>query len=192
MRRPGVALQTQFDIQAESDYTLLHFSQQFVKVVPSLLYDNDYNFIQSVFFLIGQIGTNGIVAFREEFPHYRAVLFPTNFSGPAYVVAPYWADADARLGGQIRYEIFYRECNATSNRLLDRVGTFITNETGVKFTGWVEMITIQILVKNIPYTLHCRKHNPITCSCNSKKLLKNFRTLSLSLGYQLSSISGHC
>ena len=108
------------------------------------------------------------------------MLFPTNFSGPAYVVAPYWADADARLGGEILYEIFYRECNTTSNRLLDRVGTFITNETGVMFTGWVEMITMQILVKNVPYTLHCRKHNPITCSCNSKKLLKNFRTLSLS------------
>ena len=107
------------------------------------------------------------------------MLFPTNFSGPAYVVAPYWADADARLGGEILYEIFYRECNTTSNRLLDRVGTFITNETGVTFTGWVEMITMQILVKNVPYTLHCRKHNPITCSCNSKKLLKNFRTLYL-------------
>lgn len=65
------------------------------------------------------------------------MFFPTNFGSAAYVVAPYWADADARLEGEIRYEIFYRDCNTTSNRLLDRVGTFIMNETGVEFTGWV-------------------------------------------------------
>ena len=89
--------------------------------------------------LTHQVGTNGIISFGAEFPHWNAMLFPTNINTnlSAYVVAPYWADADARLGGEIRYEVFERGCDDTnvSNLLLDRVGNFITNETGVQFTG---------------------------------------------------------
>ena len=67
------------------------------------------------------------------------MVFPTDINTivSAYVVAPYWADADARLDGEIRYEVFEKGCDDTSvsNLLLDTVGNFITNETGVQFTG---------------------------------------------------------
>jgi len=93
--------------------------------------------------LTHQVGTNGVISFGAEFPHWNAMLFPTNINTnlSAYVVAPYWADADARLGGEIRYEVFERGCDDTnvSNLLLDRVGNFITNETGVQFTGTLMM-----------------------------------------------------
>ena len=59
-----------------------------------------------------------------------------------YIVAPFWADADLRLDGEIYYELHTSGSNPTSIELLDRVSGFISRELGVMFEGnWMMVAT---------------------------------------------------
>ena len=85
-----------------------------------------------------QVGTNGIVSFGAEFPHFDASPFPTSVASSyyAYVAAPFWSDIDARQEGFIWYEVHdAAESNPVSNTLLSSVNDFIQTEAGVEFEG---------------------------------------------------------
>ena len=95
-----------------------------------------------------QVSTNGVFSFEEEFPHYSPSVFPTNAATyNSYVIAPYWVDNDARLNGQVSWEMYETGESSATDDVIDRVNTFInmnTNETGFignfMFVGfWEEM-----------------------------------------------------
>ena len=84
-----------------------------------------------------QVSTEGVISFGEEFPYSEPAEFPTQVANTRfkYIVAPYWSNIDTRLDGQVWYETHQSGSSAVSNQVLNRVGAFITNQTGVDFTG---------------------------------------------------------
>ena len=58
------------------------------------------------------------------------------------MAAPFWADADARLDGEIYYEIHRGGESSDSDELLTSVNTFIRDENQVEFEGsWMIVAT---------------------------------------------------
>ena len=76
----------------------------------------------------------GVFAFGEEFAYEAPGEFPTLSASThfKYVVAPYWSNTDTRMDGQVWYETYQQ---GAGDALLNTVGTFIANETGVDFVG---------------------------------------------------------
>ena len=103
-----------------------------------------------------KVGTNGIISFGEEYPHFDASPFPTDLAASyySYVVAPYWADVDARADGNITWEIHRTGENPTSDALIQTVNSFITNETGVELNGRWMMVTTWYMVHPWPHGLN--------------------------------------
>lgn len=60
----------------------------------------------------------------------------------AYVIAPYWADIDTSVQGEIWYETHTRE-GRISTDLIDTVSAFVNNQTGTgEFSGtWMLVAT---------------------------------------------------
>ena len=96
-----------------------------------------------------QMATNGIISFGIEFPHFSAALFPTENAETYFdfAVAPYWTDNDARLYGQVSWEMYSTGDRADTDNIIQTVNDFInvnTNETNFAgnfiFVGnWKEM-----------------------------------------------------
>ena len=81
-----------------------------------------------------QVGTNGIISFGLEFPHYSPSLFPTTSAETYYdfAIAPYWTDNDARLNGRVSWEMYSTGDGDTTDDIIQSVNEFInanTNET---------------------------------------------------------------
>ena len=95
------------------------------------------------------MSTNGVVSFGIEFPHFSASLFPTESAATYYdfAVAPYWSDNDARLNGQVSWEMYRTGDSSATDDIIQDVNAFInlnTNETNFAgnfiFVGfWEEM-----------------------------------------------------
>lgn len=86
-----------------------------------------------------QVGTNGVLSFREPFTPFTPILFPSESANifNSYVLAPFWSDVDNSVGtGRIFYEVHRRaNSNTNSNFLLEQVSDFISNYTGDDFSG---------------------------------------------------------
>ena len=86
-----------------------------------------------------QVSTNGVVSFGEEFTYPSSVLFPSSTVAGihfSYVLAPYWSDIDTRQRGEVWYETHIRNQNSTSDELLNRVSSFVNNQTNAsRFEG---------------------------------------------------------
>ncbi len=83
-----------------------------------------------------QVGTNGIISFGAPFQHWSPNPFPTTdyWTRTSYVVAPYWSDVDTRMEGTVCYE--YHEADLIEDTTtIDRVSTFIRENTGTDFSG---------------------------------------------------------
>ena len=100
--------------------------------------------------LILQVSTNGVISFGSQFSDYKAVLFPHNNGSniyQTYVVAPYWTDNDARLYGNVSWEMYSIGDSLESDNISGRVNLFIrTNTNSTNFYGsfafvgtWSEM-----------------------------------------------------
>ena len=95
------------------------------------------------------MGTNGIISFGIEFPHFSPAVFPTGSASTYYdyAVAPYWADNDARLNGLVSWEMYSTGDSNITDEIIDHINEFInlnTNETdfvgNFVFVGfWEEM-----------------------------------------------------
>lgn len=85
------------------------------------------------FFLIVQVGTNGIVSFGKGFRFYTPSPFPTSSSAiqSLTVVAPFWSDNDLRKSGSVSYEVF---TNPGSDAL-QSVSGFVSYQTNTTFVG---------------------------------------------------------
>ena len=94
-------------------------------------------------FIYVQIGTNGIVSFGREYSHFNSEPFPTERAASyyAYVVAPFWADADARLEGAVYYETHTAGNSDISNERLDTVNAFILAVHEPFFGTWMMLVT---------------------------------------------------
>lgn len=58
-------------------------------------------------------------------------------------MAPYWSNIDTRLTGEVWYETHYENQSNQSDYLLDRVSTFVNNQTNASgFSGtWMLVAT---------------------------------------------------
>lgn len=91
-----------------------------------------------------QIGSNGLISFGTAINPFGASLFPSNVPEThfGYILAPFWADADLRLDGEIYYELHTSGDNSISDQLLNQVNGFISRELGVLFEGnWMMVAT---------------------------------------------------
>lgn len=79
----------------------------------------------------------GVISFGEEFAYEAPGEFPTESASTyyKYIVAPYWSNTDTRMDGQVWYQIYQSGGGGMSDTLLNTVGTFIVNQTGVDFVG---------------------------------------------------------
>ena len=67
-------------------------------------YDNlGHAVIFTVHFYCSQVNTNGVISFLRQVSQYTPYAFPVGNN--ARLVAPFWADVDTRVAG----EVFYRE-----------------------------------------------------------------------------------
>ena len=116
------------------------------------------------------MGTNGIVSFGVEFPHFSAALFPTESAATYFdfAVAPYWADNDARLNGRVSWEMYSTGDSSATDDIINRINAFInanvdseTNFAGnFAFIGnWTEMHPFPAgasVILAAPYLEHVR------------------------------------
>ena len=82
-----------------------------------------------------QVSTNGLISFGEVFSFFNPVLFSndsTSFITASFVVAPYWADIDNSVTGEIWYETHTAggENSTESELLLEKVSAFIREQQG--------------------------------------------------------------
>lgn len=77
-----------------------------------------------------QVGTNGIISFEEPWYFWYPQTFPTTSSRTRdrFVVAPFWADHDIRLEGEVTYQTYYF-LDRDSNAALEYVSAFIRNQS---------------------------------------------------------------
>ena len=90
-----------------------------------------------------QVGVNGVISFDKEFGLFSPEFFPGSLSSTfyAYLVAPFWADADLRAQGNITWEIHTMGMSETGDAYLNQVSGFIENRENVTFEGnWMMMV----------------------------------------------------
>ena len=95
---------------------------------------------------LSQIGVNGIISFGKTFQHFSPELLPGSFAAIfyAYVVAPFWADADLRRQGNITWEIHSLGGSEAGDAYLDQVSVFLENREGVNFDGnWMMILDFE-------------------------------------------------
>ena len=83
------------------------------------------------------MSTNGLLSFGSPYGSYSNQPFPGNFLiSLRYLVAPFWEDADTRIGnGQISYEVHQ------SGYYLDRVNLFLKINRPSTFEGtWMMVV----------------------------------------------------
>nr|CCK33018.1 nidogen [Suberites domuncula] len=78
------------------------------------------------------ISVNGFISFTYNdgiAAESTTPFFPS--SSDDYIIAPFWADADTRSTGQVRYEV-HKEYSpySSSQQLRSQIGTYITDVTG--------------------------------------------------------------
>ena len=95
-----------------------------------------------------QVATNGLISFGNTFTFFAPILFSNESSLAAvtFVAAPYWADIDNSVTGEIWYEthtVGSGENSTESNALLEEVSAFIRARQGVpSFSGsWMLVAT---------------------------------------------------
>lgn len=85
-----------------------------------------------------QVGTNGVISFEDPWAFWYPETFPTSFQATreAFVVAPFWADHDIRLEGEVSYQT-YTFGDSDSNAALEYVSAFVRSRsnTAGNFTG---------------------------------------------------------
>ena len=74
------------------------------------------------------MAVNGIISFGARFTNYIPILFPTD-NIDIYVLAPYWADHDIRLYGNVSWEMYSTGDTPTTDDIIDMVNNFINNNT---------------------------------------------------------------
>ena len=75
-----------------------------------------------------QVSTNGYFAF--ETPRFECC--PRFFNSSNHIVAPFWADVDTSIAGDVSYQVFD---TSSSPELLEEVSGFIATKQEVPFTG---------------------------------------------------------
>lgn len=73
-----------------------------------------------------------------EFPTFSPALFPTGSIETYYdyAAAAYWADNDARLNGQVSWEMYSTGDSTATDDIIQNVNTFIRDNTDdTTFTG---------------------------------------------------------
>ena len=97
-----------------------------------------------------QVSTHGVISFGSSFSDYSAVLFPSTNDSSVFsrlVIAPYWADNDARHHGLVSWEMYSTGDSPGSDEIIDRINFFISmNSNSSTFSGrfvfigtWSEM-----------------------------------------------------
>ena len=90
------------------------------------------------------MGVNGIISFGEEFEATSPVLFPGSAGASyySYVVAPFWADADLRVRGNISWEVHSLGASDEGDSYLKQVSEFLRNRENVTFLGdWMMIVS---------------------------------------------------
>ncbi len=87
-----------------------------------------YSFL-TVLLLAPQVCTNGIISFGRAATQYSPQPLRED-RDDNFLIAPFWADGDARLEGQVSYEV-----HAGSDDLVQKVSTFISTRKGKNFVG---------------------------------------------------------
>ena len=75
-----------------------------------------------------QVATNGLVSFGNAFTSFVPIPFSNESSIGLFVAAPYWADIDNSVTGEIWYETHTAgsgENSTESNALLEEVSAFV-------------------------------------------------------------------
>lgn len=76
-----------------------------------------------------QVSSNGLISFDRDLNAFSPVLFP-NSTSYSYIVAPFWADHDTRLAGQVSYRMYNK-----SDNIIPVVSRFIRQQTETDFDG---------------------------------------------------------
>ena len=92
-----------------------------------------------------QVGTNGYFSFGQGLTIAQPLLYP---NGPAFTVAPFWADNDIREEGEISYEV-----HSSGSPLISEVNSFIRSRQGVEFAGTWMVIAEWFQVHEYPYSV---------------------------------------
>ena len=89
------------------------------------------------------MGVNGIISFGEEFEATSPVLFPgSGTTYYSYVAAPFWADADLRVRGNISWEVHSLGASDEGDSYLKQVSEFLRNRENVTFLGdWMMIVS---------------------------------------------------
>lgn len=89
-----------------------------------------------MYILFIQVVSDGYFSFgATPYVASRTAPFSTSYY-PTYLVAPFWSDTDTSAGrsGKVFYEVF--DSAMTSSRMnLELVSSFITQQTGMEFSG---------------------------------------------------------
>ena len=86
---------------------------------------------------------NGVISFGQVFEVFTPELLPGTIAlvRYAYLVAPFWADADLRESGNILWEVHSAGGSEIGDSYLDQVSVFIENRENVTFAGnWMMMV----------------------------------------------------
>ena len=90
-----------------------------------------------------QVGNKGVISFGRPWYFWSPEQFPTRSDSvrSRYVVAPFWSDHDTRVNGSIFYQVHNLTNDQASLLLLEKVSSFITNQTGGNFSGqWMLVV----------------------------------------------------
>ena len=103
--------------------------------------------------LFPQVGTNGIISFRDPFYFHAPQLFPGIFSDVigAYLVAPFWGDVDIRRAGNVLYEVMTEGASPEAADLIMEVSNFVSNQTSDDFSGTWMLVAMWDQVHPYPH-----------------------------------------
>ena len=107
-----------------------------------------------------QVGTNGIISFRDPFYFHAPQLFPGIFSdvAGAYLVAPFWGDVDIRRAGNVLYEVMTEGASPEAADLIMEVSNFVSNQTGDDFSGTWMLVAMWDQVHPYPHGILPASH----------------------------------
>ena len=98
-----------------------------------------------------QVSTNGYIIFTNP----RSVFNPVPVDDPRsleFIVAPYWADADLRLGGAILYKVYQEGVE------LEKINKHIQATLGIRFEGrWMLFVEWDEVLQ------FGRRNGPVSC-----------------------------
>ena len=109
--------------------------------------------MRQIISISSQVSTNGIISFGLPFYIHQPFLFPSPFTvvSSQYLVAPFWSDVDIRTDGTVTYEVHTSD-NEASATILSTISGFISDYTGVSFSGSWLLVVLWDSVREFPAT----------------------------------------